>query len=244
MSDVLHLVGRMAAGDLVSLTGYRQRPGWALREDGGQVFLIRVPAADGEDFRKLPLLARWSADAEGRLTREGRRIPEAVLPVDGWLQPASLLPVGAPMKGLPGMSPAPVRFQLLQGGAERPAEALLCRGEDFLRWVGTAFSRRLDGLHFAASADGRVFVTGTPLPPVPGTGYHACGKLWIPSGHTLPDWIWSGLVEDVLDLGNNRVALLHADGSHEDIAVENLIPATRASVRNTMAGYGEGREPC
>lgn len=239
VNDAVHLVGRMAAGDLGSLAGCRERIGWALRGDGAAAFLLRVPAQDEGDFRKLPLLARWGADGEGRLTREGCRVPESVLPAEGWVPAASLLPVGAPAKGLPGMPRPAVTFQLQQGGGEREAEALLCRAEDFLRWVGTAFSRRLVGLKFAASGDGRMFVAGTPLPPVQGVGYHSSGRLWIPGGYTLPDWIWSGLVEEVLELGGNRMVLLHPDGGHEDIASENLIPVTRAAVRATVAGYVE-----
>ncbi len=52
-----------------------------------------------------------------------------------------------------------------------------------------------------------------------------------PSGQRLPDHLWPELLVELLSLGSNRVALIHADGSHEEMDEENLIPATRAAVR-------------
>ena len=233
MTTTEHRVGRIAAKDLGALAAYRGLAGWSLLADGPEEFWLRVPVADEAVFRNLPLLGRWAADAAGVLVREGRRVPEAVLPDAGWQPAASLLTIYPPLRSAPGMPPPAVAFQLEADDAGHPAEALLCPLEIFANWVESAFSSRLECLRFACCEDGRAFVAGLPLPPIPGAGFHRLGRLWLPCGYRLPDHAWTELIEELLGLGSNRVAILHPDGSHEELDGENLVPATRASVRAT-----------
>lgn len=233
MTATEHRVGRIAATDLGSLASYRGLAGWSLCAAGPEEFWLRVPPADGEIFRKLPLLGRWSADAAGLLVREGRRVPEAVLPADGWLAVAAFLTVTPPVRSAPGMPPPAVAFHLEMDDADHPAAALLCRMGIFAAWAETAFAPRLECLRFACCEDGRAFVAGLPLPAIPGAGVHLLGRLWLPCGYRLPDHAWPELIEELLGLGRNRMAILHADGSHEELDGENLVPATRAAVRRT-----------
>lgn len=173
--------------------------------------------------------------AGGRLVRLGRKVPDATLPADGWQCLAALLPLGPPPRGAPGMPPAPVAFRLAAAAAEQPATALWCRWERFAAWAETAFADRLDALRFACGDDGSALVVGTPLPAIPGTGYHRAGRLWLPCGWCLPDFAWPELLEDLLRLGRHRMSILHPDGSHEELDEENLVTAGRASVRATAA---------
>ena len=226
-------VGKLAAGDLGALAAFRAHAGWLLCEDGADAFWLRVPSDDEEDFRKLPLLGRWSLLDGGKIVREGRRVPEALLPTDGWRPLAVFLPVTPPPRGAPGMPPMPVGFQLVPDDAGLPAAALLCKWGAFADWVETAFAPRLERLRFACSEDGRAFVSGDPLPAIPGGGFYRIGRLWLPCGYRLPDHAWPELLEGTLRLGRNRLAILHADGSHEELDEENLIPAARAAVRIT-----------
>jgi hypothetical protein len=53
----------------------------------------------------------------------------------------------------------------------------------------------------------------------------------------LPDYAWPELVEGLLNLGSGVFAVIHAEGEHDEIAEENLIPASRAAVRNTLAEH-------
>ena len=233
MTALGHRVGRIHARDLGALAAYRGLPGWSLRPDTNGISWLKVPTGDEENFRKLPLLGRWTSDASGKLTREGKSVPEALLPDDGWQPLATMLPVAPPPRGAPGMPPPAVGFRLETDDAGHPAAALLCRREDFAAWASTAFAPRIECLRFACCEDGRAFVVGTPLPSLPGAGFHCIGRLWLPCGWRLPDHTWPELLEETLGLGRNRMCLLHPDGSHEELDEENLIPATRAAVRST-----------
>lgn len=228
-----HRVGRIAATDLGSLASYRGFAGWSLCAAGADEFWLRVPVEDEEIFRKLPLLGRWSADAAGLLVREGRRVPEAVLPANDWQTVAAFLTVMPPLRGAPGMPPPAVAYHLEMDDADHPAAALLCRMEALAAWAETAFAQRLECLRFACCEDGRTFVAGLPLPAIPGAGFHLLGRLWLPCGYRLPDHAWPELIEELLGLGSNRLAILHPDGSHEELDEENQVPATRAAVRST-----------
>ena len=228
-----HHVGRIRAHDLDTLMIHRDLTGWWLRPDGRDFYLLKVPAFDESLFQKLPLLGRWTLDGSGRMIREGKRVPEALLPEDGWQSLAGLLPIAPPSRGAPGMPPAAVGFTLVVDDAGHPATALLCRREDFTAWATTAFAPRIECLRFACCEDDRAFVAGTPLPPLPGAGFHRLGRIWLPCGWQLPDFTWPELIEDMLALGNNRFCILHPDGSHEELDMENLIPATRSSVRSS-----------
>lgn len=236
MSATEYRVGRLAATDLLSLAAFRAREGWLLCPDGAGHFWLKAPAADEESFRKLPLTGRWTGDREGRLIRDGGRVPEALLPAEGWRPVATELGVTPAPRGLPGMPPPAVRFRLERDEADLPAAALICRREIFSQWAETAFAPRLDSLRFACCEDGRAFVTGDPLPPLPGAGFHRLGRLWLPCGYRLPDHVWPELLEEVLGLGRNRLTILHPDGRHEELDEENLAPATRAAVRITERG--------
>lgn len=239
LSAIEQRIGRIATADLGVLAPFRDRAGWALRDDGNGFHWLRVPATDEELFRKLPLSGRWTLDSDHRLTRDGRLVAEALLPTDGWQPVAAMLPIMPPQRGAPGMPPPAVSFRLEADTGMHPAGALLCRLADFATWADSALAPRFAGLRFATAADGRVFVSGHPLPAIAGASFYRSGRLWLPCGWKLPDHAWPELLESVLKLGRNRLALLHPDGSHEELDEENLVPATRAAVRMTAASLSE-----
>lgn len=226
-------MGKLAARDLGSLQAYRARAGWKLLPDGSERFWLCVPADDEEFFRKLPLIGRWTAVDGGKIVREGKRVPDGWMPEGPWQPIAVALPLSPPARGAPGMPPAPISFQLSRADSSIPAGALICAWSDFAAWAEAAFEPRISALQFARSDDGRAFVSGEPLPAIPGSSYYSIGRLWLPCGYRLPDHVWPELLEEALGLGRNRFAILQADGSHEEMDAENLIPATRPAVRIT-----------
>jgi hypothetical protein len=233
LSAIEQRIGRIATADLGVLAAFRDRSGWTLRDEGDGFHWLRVPATDEDLFRKLPLSGRWSLDSDQRLTRDGRLVAEALLPTDGWQSLAAVIAVLPPLRGAPGMPPPAVSFQLEPDAEMQAAGALLCRFSDFATWADGALAPRFAGLRFAATDDGRVFVSGHPLPSIAGASHYKRGRLWLPCGWRLPDHTWPDLLESVLKLGRNRLALLYPDGSHEELDEENLVPATRAAVRTT-----------
>jgi hypothetical protein len=233
LSAIEQRIGRIATTDLGVLAAYRDRTGWAIRDEGDGFHWLRVPATDEDLFRKLPLSGRWSLDSDHRLTRDGRLVAEALLPTDGWQSLAAVITITPPLRGAPGMPPLAVSFHLVADAEMQAAGALLCRLEDFTTWAESALAPRFSCLRFAAAVDGRVFVAGRPLPSIAGASYYRSGRLWLPCGWSLPDHTWPDLLESVLKLGRNRLTLLYPDGSHEELDEENLVPATRAAVRTT-----------
>jgi hypothetical protein len=224
-------VGLLAGGDLAALAPWRARPGWELRPDGAGSFWLRVPADDEAAFRLLPLLERRSEVRPGVLVRDGRLTPDALLPGDGWLPVAELLPLEPPPRGTRGMPPPPIPVRLEPCATATEAGALCCRMEHFAAWAETAFANRLARLRFAVCEVGSALVTGDPPPAVPGTPHWLLGKLWLPCGWRLPAWIRPEVFEETLGLGSNRAAILDPGGGWDVLDVENLIPAHRASVR-------------
>jgi len=228
-------VGRLSASDLGALAPHRARTDWALCPDGTAHFWLRVPESDETLFQKIPLTRRWTSLRDHTLIRDGHRVAEATLPQVGWQPLPIYITLDLPQRGSPGMPPPPMALALIKDSNDRPADALICDGVTFATWAETAFSLRLECLHFACCADRRAFVQGCPLPAIPGTACYQEGQLWLPCGYRLPDHLWPELLADVLALGNNRMTLLHPDGSHEKLDSENLIPATRASVRSSIS---------
>lgn len=199
MNSLEHRVGRIATADLGALAAFRGHAGWSLCPDGADQWWLRVPATDEDHFRKLPLLGRWSSDDAGLLVRDGRRVPEAPLPRDGWQSPAALLPLSPPQRNVPGMPPQAAGFALERDDTELAAGALLGGFADFAAWADTAIAPRLAGLKFACAMNGRAFIAGHPLPPIPGAAFHRQGRLWLPCGWRLPDHAWPDLLEEVLN---------------------------------------------
>ena len=229
-------VGRIATADLGTLAAHRALPGWSMRSDGPAEFWLRVPMEDEEIFRKLPLSGRWAAGDDRLLVRDGRFVPEAVLPSDGWVSPATIVSVTPPARGGAGMPPPAIAFQLEPVDADHPARALICQARAFAEWAETAFAPRLDRLRFAVCEDGRAFITGHPLPAMAGSTFYQLGRLWLPCGYGLPDYAWPELIEESQGLGRNRMAIFQRDGSFEEVDEENLVPVTRAAVRTTISG--------
>lgn len=227
----------MAVRDLEILAPFRARQEWQLCPGTNDTFWLRVPWADEEEFRNLPLLGRWHCGATGLLTRLGHKVPELALPERGWLKLNECLTVGVPTRGAVGMLPVAVSFALESSSEDILPTALLCHWDDFRAWADHALAPRIECLRFAKCEDDRTFVMGAPLPPVRGKGFHRSGRLWIPCGFVLPGHVWPELLEERIALGGSRLALMHPDGSHEIFAEEHFVSASRATIRQSQLGF-------
>ena len=225
------LVGLIGEGDLPTLAPHRARAGWECAgADEGRLWL-RLPVADEEVFARLPMLGRWTSDTGNTLTRLGRKVPDRRMPDSGWKPLAAWLGLLFPAKSAPGMSPFPIGFGLVDSDVFREAGALLARWGCFESWAEQVLSPRLGCLRFALDDAGRVLVTGDPLPAVDGTPYWKCGRLWLPAGKDLPDWVWPELVEEAFKLPEGCSALLDEAGGHSVIPDEAFVKASRTAVR-------------
>ena len=191
-------------------------------------------------LRQLPALARYTLDAAGHLFEPGRRTPTATLPALAWRPLRELLPVALPTAALPAQEPPRYQPRLVASARAEPGAALLTHLPEWLRYAETAPEIRLAGLRFAAAADGRVLVLGSPLPPLPGQEYWVApgagpGGLLLPAGFALEAPLLAPLLARQLVPAQDALLLFAPDGSWERVPTAHLLPATRAAVRRTAA---------
>lgn len=194
----------------------------------------------GLTLRKIAGLHRFDLTAPDRLVPADATVPTVELPELAWESADSFFRLELPRPTMLGAPPAPLPARLVRSAAEQPAAALLVELAPFHRWVDTAPARRLETLAFACRQDGTTLVCGDPLPPLPGLPLWRHGPLLIPCGFT---WDPPLRAEVLAASAARRVGdgfyLLHADGSAEAIAGEDLVHCTRAAVRQTLATAAE-----
>lgn len=225
--------------DAASLLGpHRMRDGWEIRQEEDRLWL-RCPDGARDATAALPCTARYHADHAGRLIPWTGTLPVARMPEGPWEALSAWLTAGPPSALLPGRSQSRVEIRLERSSRERVPSALLLDPDSLLAWAETASRLRLSGLKFAASAStsggGRALVTGTPLPPVPGTACYFHGRLLLPCGWDFPPPLWPAWVEQCLSLPQGALALLDPAGRVEILEQEGFTPLTLAAVRRTLA---------
>jgi hypothetical protein len=85
----------------------------------------------------------------------------------------------------------------------------------------------------------RVFVLGTPLPPIPGQPYSIDGGIAVACGWSLSPAVGSAVIRKMLSLETGDVALFNVDGSFERIAAEHFVRASRTAVRASVQGAAD-----
>jgi hypothetical protein len=224
--------------DAASLLGpHRMQAGWEVCQDLKENTLwLRCPDGARNATAALPCTARYRTDHAGRLIPWTGTLPVAKMPAGPWEALNVWLVAGAPPLSLPGRGQSRVDIRLERSSRERTPSALLLDLDSLLAWAETASRLRLSGLNFAASASGggRALVTGTPLPPVPGTACYFHGRLTLPCGWDFPPPLWPAWVEQCLSLPQEALALLDPSGRVEILEQEGFMPLTLAAVRRTL----------
>jgi hypothetical protein len=193
-------------------------------------------------LRALPGARRFTVLADGQLLAPGARVPQGRVPPGPWVGLAGWLEVELPPAAFAGQWPRGVAFRLVRSTESEasPVRSLLTTMRDWLAYASEAPSVRLDRLRFAATEDGRVLVLGEPLPPIAGQRLVEHDGLVVPAG-----WAWlpavdAPVVRRLLGLKLDDRALLHPDGTFEQIAGDDLATATRAAVRATAEEMARG----
>lgn len=220
--------GALAPADAAWLGRWRATPGLEACESGGFVW-VRGPHS--AEWDRLPALARYTADASGRLTPLGRRTPTARLPEGPWLPLAEFLRVRPPSSALPALGAVPIAWTLEPSGEFRPPDLLLVSFDEFLRWGLSASAARLHPLRFAVSDDRRACISGHPLPALRGEGWSVQDGVALPAGWKLPPGLTPRLVASTLKLQPGGIALVHPDATFEHLPAEAFIEATRSALR-------------
>jgi hypothetical protein len=186
-------------------------------------------------LRKLPGAERFTVSPDRRLTPIGARVPTGTLPAEGW-RPLSSWLVPAPQPAaLAGELPSSVDLRLVRTDRERPATVLMTTLADWVVYATTAPAVRLRPLRFAAAADGRALVRGTPLPPIQGRRYAEAAGVALPLGYEWAPPVEPAVVRKLLGLEEADLALFDEDGSYERIDAGQFARATRSAARATVA---------
>src|SRR5207248_2131641 len=121
----------------------------------------------------------------------------------------------------------------------RPASVLVTALADWVAYATTVPAIRLRPLRFAAAADGRALVRGTPLPPIQGRRYTEAAGLAVPAGFDWSPPVEPAVLRKLLGLGDGDLALFDEDATYERIDASQFARATRSAARATAASWAE-----
>ncbi len=190
-------------------------------------------------LRKLPCVERYSITEDRQLVRRGALVPRGQLPEGEWIPIERYLRVASRASALAGETSRRVPLRLVRGTKELTPTVLITSFDAWLDYTTKAPECRLRPLAFAASATGRAFVRGAPLPPLPGTLCVDRGGIVVPAGYEWTPRVDAEIVRDLLDLAAGALALFGVDGAVDIISEESLVAASRCAVRRTAAALRE-----
>lgn len=228
----------MGVGNGAALGAVRVQAGLEVLVVGAQLWLAgrQAAALESDWCRQLPALARYRVAPDGLLTPQGAQVPTGQLPAGAWRPLRQYLQPELAPAAYAGELVRRCRIRLMAGTEPEPAAALLTTPTAWQQWGESAPGVRLERLRFAVSADGRVLVVGTPLPPIAGRALVARGPLLLPAGLVLDPPLLAPLLPDMIGLRDGACALFHTDGSYERIAAADFAAATRSAIRLTAGG--------
>lgn len=201
--------------------------------DGEDTVWVRGPCPEGDlesAIRALPG-GHFMVMADGQLVPVGSFVPKGYLPGGPWLALSKWMSIALSPAAFSGIVGDSVGLQLIRGGPSHPANVVVLSQDIWQDHVDRAPQIRLDRWSFANSDDGRVVVRGSPAPPLKGQVYVEQAGVAVPAGWTLKPSIDIDVVRDAMDLKNEDLALLHADGSWDHIKAECFVRVTRSAVR-------------
>lgn len=188
---------------------------------------------------------------ENQLVPVGKQVPLGFLPTTDWRSLREWLQVSPPVARW-AKAEAPTARLSLQSLAESGssndfrsavasedvASAILVTLDVWHSYADSAPQVRLGRLRFAAAADGRILVLGTPLPPLPGTHFVIIEQIAIPAGRRWVPNIDPTVVRSVFGVSDSLV-LWYSTDSWELIPPDAFVAATRMAIRSTFSSLKE-----
>ena len=193
------------------------------------------------ELRKLSGAERFDLSDGGALTPRGSRVPTMSLPAElNWQKPDEYFRLTPQPAALAGEVSARVTLSVVRDPdlREREANVLVASLRAWVQYASNAPIVRLRPLRFAASADGRVLLRGTPLPPLAGRRYVEQEGVALPSGFVFSPALDAAGVRALVCTDPQSLALFHEDGTYERIDAEEFVPASRAAARATGDALG------
>jgi len=215
------------------------------------VFWVRVNRNDFKDAERiLSLLAGsdvFEMDSVGRLFPRGKKVPtEQLSQKIIWMPIGQLLRLWLPPVVKPdaqlSIAPIPLRW----GVSEQTIapNSILCSLEDWGSFVLRNFQQRWKLLRFACNATSQIqlagkclntLVVGSPVPNIPGIRLSCVDQILVPIPHCWVPNVPAGAVRRSLSMQSEEWLLWWSESSLEIISDNELIAASRVSVRATLA---------
>ncbi|MEM7037636.1 MAG: hypothetical protein AAF570_11705 [Bacteroidota bacterium] len=185
--------------------------------------------------QRLPILATFRLDEEGRLFPKGKSTPIGRLPALDWQSIQEFLPVEPPVSAYPGRNKARVGLRLAPARDQHEAVALHSSLQLFADWAESAPEVRLARLRFAVSEHGEALIYGNPLPPIPGRSLWQSARMLLPCGFDFEFPGAAPLIDRALQPGREGLILFDVGGIWEWIDLDMFQPARRSAIRQTLA---------
>lgn len=213
----------------------REVTGLHVAEAGEEIWLRAAAASEALDRQLAGLRGeRFVLSAREQLVPWGKRVPTQPLPELHWQPISTWSEIALPVAALPARPDGRLRLRLVRGGTEQSPKAILLESRHWFCYATTAPEIRLRSLAFALSADRRVFLCGTPLPPLVGRHYSLDGGIAVACGWSFSPAVGGKVVRTLLNLAEGDVALFADDGSFERLAGEHFVAASRSAVRASV----------
>jgi hypothetical protein len=229
--------GHLPLSEAATLSPCRAQVDWEVCVEDSLLW-VRAPQPSEDLWSHLPFTGRFQASGADRLIRLGESVPARRVPdQSSWLPLLHWMPVPRAPSLPGGVPPPPVELRPVRvQGEERPASMLIITRGLWEGWAVTAPEVRLQPLRFALASDGRVCVSGNPLPPLPGEAWVRHGAIALPAGYGIPEVCTANWLATRLNVPGDGVALWHTDGGSEVLPGTAFIPATRANIRASIRG--------
>jgi hypothetical protein len=212
-----------------------RRPGVEVCAADGRLWL-RGERRDEELMRQLRSMLggeRFDSDGAGLVTPAECSLPTDRLPSGPWASLASYFRLVPPRRDFAARAADGVAIQLVPSGAALPCQLLKTPLTTWTAYAEQAPAVRLARWSFAVSDAFHALVRGAPLPSLPGVAFVERGGIAVPAGWTWAPPLDAAVLRRALALRDGDLALFAANGTHEILAADCFVQATRSAVRLT-----------
>jgi hypothetical protein len=187
-------------------------------------------------LRTLLGCERFSTDDAGLITPVEAVLPVERLPDGPWQPLTEWFRVAPPRRRFAAQTSERVALTLVRSERPQTTNVLVAPFAAWRQYAERAPRLRLERWTFAVSDDGRAVIRGTPLPPLAGTHFVETAGIAAPAGWTWTPPLHAPVLRAAFGLADGDLVLLNSDGTHEQIAGDDFVAATRSAVRLSAGG--------
>jgi hypothetical protein len=231
-------VATLPLADRVKVALLRLEPDLEIGESGETLWLRGETDSDEipPELAKLPIAELFFLTEEDQLSPPGRATPVARLP-EGleWQSLASSSRLKKSPASLPARPAEKATLRLVRSERERESNLLWVTLSTLLEWVERAPEIRMQGLDFACSSAGEVFVKGTirSIPAVSGLRFCEADGVAVPAGLELKPSIAPTVVHQLMGTSAGALLVFDAEAKVTVLEKSNFVALSRAAVRLT-----------